>query len=281
MAIDDSIAKCDHGPPAHWGRVDRTAYTLIELTIVLAIVTAFAMMSWPVLMKPWQRSEAQQAAEVIREALLETRITAMNEGHTFEFRWKANTGEYEVVSRDPVQNAPEQNRLDPAESMAMPSRREALDLLVRRSDDQQQMMHVKLMQSKLPIGNIFFDARAVESAFFHDDFDPTGERKRFTPVGNGNPDDEIRQRRDRMQSWRSIKFYPDGRADNQTLVIRSENDYEVDVVLRGLTGGVTLSRPRRVQRQAIDLNEIEQIDLSNLTGEVVSDSENEMDRDAE
>ena len=88
--------------PTRGARRIATGYTIVELTIVLAIVAAFAALSWPVLMKPWQRKESQQAAELLREWLIQTRVTAMNDGLIYEFRWKANTNEFEIRTRDPI-----------------------------------------------------------------------------------------------------------------------------------------------------------------------------------
>ena len=262
--------------PAH-------AYTLVELAIVLGILSAFAMLSWPVLMKPWQRSEAQQAAEGIREALGEARIAAMTEGHVYQFRWKANTGEYEVRSREPLPKASRQfdretvpGLTTPAESNSsmesMPTRQQALEMLMQDSGPQ-AMEHKRLFHQRLPLENVFFDARAIETAFFHDDVDAAGNRKQWNPQGNGQPDDELRQRRDRMQAWKAVNFYPDGRSDNQRFTIRSFSGYEVEVELRGFTGSVTVSQPRRVQRQKIDLNHIDALDMSNLTNEITPTSD--------
>ena len=256
----------------------RPAYTIVELAIVLAILTAFAMLSWPVMMKPWQRSEAQQGAEVVREVLAEARIAAMTEGQVFQFRWQANTNRYEVRSRDPLPIAVQKRDANPltppssvgstGEASATLTPQRALEMLSRESGEQ-QLKHKQVVSGQLPADNVFFDARAIETAFFHDDVDEAGIRKAWTPQGNGNPDDELRQRLDRIQAWQSVDFYPDGRCDNQVFTIRSSSDYEVELELRGFTGSVAVSQPRKVRRQTIDLNNLDEIDTSNLAGELV------------
>lgn len=258
----------------------RSAYTIVELAIVLAILSAFAMLSWPVMMKPWQRSEAQQGAEVVREVLAEARIAAMTEGQVFQFRWQANTNRYEVRSRDPLPIpvrkrdasafiSPSVPGSNPETSSTLTPQR-ALEMLSRESGEQ-QLQHKQVVSGQLPVDNVFFDARAIETAFFHDDVDEAGNRKTWTPQGNGNPDDDLRQRLDRMQAWQSVDFYPDGRCGNKVFTIRSISDYEVELELRGFTGGVTVSQPRKVRRQTIDLNNLDEMDTSNLAGELIED----------
>lgn len=276
----------------------RCGYTLLELAIVLAILTVFATLSWPVITKPWQRSEVQQAAETIREAMSEARIAAINDGLIYQFRWKANADEYEVVSRDPVAKPPVTNlhsgSLHPtpmSESTMRPDLRPDMrtDNGVRSQMPnlpQRNQLHAhqhgmhgqrfdkkRLVKGRLPTGNVFFDSRAVETAFFTDDYDQAGNRREFVPRTNGRPGDEQRQRHDRMHAWRSIDFYPDGRSHNSKLTIRNSNTYEVELELRGLIATVAMGRPRRVTRQDIDLNDMDAVDTDVLANEIVPEAD--------
>lgn len=78
---------------------ERSAYTLIELLLVLSIIAAVAGISWPLLMRPMAQSVVQGAAQELAEHLAETRIRAIEESRVYEFRWKPGSGEFEIKAQ--------------------------------------------------------------------------------------------------------------------------------------------------------------------------------------
>lgn len=76
---------------------NRTAYTLIEMLIVLAVVAALAAMTWPAARRMLGRSGLREAAKQVRTALVRARLDAIETGVPHRFRYRAGTGRYEVV----------------------------------------------------------------------------------------------------------------------------------------------------------------------------------------
>jgi len=75
----------------------RTAFTLLEMLIVLAVFAALATLTWPAVRRMLGRSELREAAKQVRSALARARLDAIETGVPHRFRYRAGTGEYEVA----------------------------------------------------------------------------------------------------------------------------------------------------------------------------------------
>lgn len=76
---------------------NRTAYTLIEMLIVLAVFASLAAMIWPAARRMLGRSELREAAKQVRTALVRARLDAIETGVPHRFRYQVGTGRYEVA----------------------------------------------------------------------------------------------------------------------------------------------------------------------------------------
>lgn len=66
----------------------RSAFTLLELLLVLALIAAVAALAWPALDRPLATQRLRRAAEQVRMQLIKTRTKAISTGETFAFRYQ-------------------------------------------------------------------------------------------------------------------------------------------------------------------------------------------------
>jgi prepilin-type N-terminal cleavage/methylation domain-containing protein len=74
----------------------RSAFTLLELMLVLALLSAMAAMTWPMMHGALSRQRLQSGAEQIRAAWMNARVDAMVSGLIHVFRYDAASGRYWV-----------------------------------------------------------------------------------------------------------------------------------------------------------------------------------------
>jgi prepilin-type N-terminal cleavage/methylation domain-containing protein len=178
-----------------------SGYTLTEMMIVLAVLATVAAIGWPALMRPWSRSRVQQAAQKWATQLLEARTRAVADSHVYRLRWRAGSGEFLIDT--------------PSEQAA-----------VALAHDPQTAFDPLLSTRPTP-----FHLAGIleEGVHFQHDGSPT----LLTSIDTHVPpsDDQI--------AWSDpIWFYPDGRTSNGRWKLVAADGYQIDVVLRGLTGTV-------------------------------------------
>ena len=250
----------------------RNGYTLTEIAVVLAIMTALATASWPMLMKPWQRSIIQRDASMLREAMQNARLTAISHGHAYQLRWKLGKNEFEIQSRDRViPEIPRENETARASSIRSSQTRPAQ--FTGRSNDSlgqhetlgestlPRLKHHVLLKERLTEGVVFdaelivaddasemnllrgdsFELPGSESNKSLDDTDRHPAEPEFT--GGQNPH-SIHDR------WSDpIVFHPNGRAENRDITLHSDDGYSITISLRGFTGTATVGRPVKTVKQ--------------------------------
>ncbi|HID21405.1 MAG TPA: hypothetical protein EYP14_03280 [Planctomycetaceae bacterium] len=183
-------------------------YTLFEILLVLAVITAFAAIVWPPLLRLYSDYQLREAAERTRMVLSKAHLRALDEGIVYQFRFEPK-GQYYLVL--PYETELTQTASD--ESSATPDgRTESLQLC-----------------GKLPDGMQF------------------GEEEQASVISLPLPDDQLANLPDgrdleRVDWSAPVLFYPDGTAMDTTIRIRNSEKRTVELHLRGLTGSVRLSR---------------------------------------
>ncbi len=74
----------------------RSAFTLIELVLVLAIVVIMVGLSWPILEKPMAYERLRHAADQVMAEWTFARVEAMRTGDHQIFRYEPGTGAYQL-----------------------------------------------------------------------------------------------------------------------------------------------------------------------------------------
>ncbi len=199
--------------PLGKGRRGRPGFTLVEMLLTLAIITVISAMAWPVLQRPLANQRLHSAADEVRTRLCKTRIQAMRSGHVYAFRYQ--------LGGDHFRTEPEVAPVPTSSLAGIQS--ETSDA----SEDEFRMAGedaAELEDMALPQGVTFL---AEESS---DDGMPASLAAAETgpTVDSGD--------------WSEpILFYPDGTASNVQLVLGNDQSGAVRLLLRGITGTVTVA----------------------------------------
>lgn len=177
-------------------------FTLLELMLVLAVLVVIAAVAWPSLIGPMSNQQLTSGAEQLRAAWTNARVQAMTTGIIQVCRYETNTRHYRI---EPFAGVDATEAMVPQDAFFEPG------------------------QSPLTNGQ---DLLLPESVVFR--------------VGRGELDtrsDSLNQEAGAAASgWSSpIYFYPDGTTSNASVAIANDRGLFVLLVLRGLTGVVTVS----------------------------------------
>jgi len=76
-----------------------SAFTLLELLIVMILILVIVAMATPALQRVRARSELRSIAQKLQGELHATRLTAMKSGEAYLFRYQGQTGVYEILPK--------------------------------------------------------------------------------------------------------------------------------------------------------------------------------------
>lgn len=227
----------------------RKAYTLIEITIVLAIIAMFAAISWPVMMRPWQQSLVQGDAQKLKEVLNKTRHTAISKGTIYEFRYKPGTNEYEIRSKDRILMEPVASQTTPEQ---LNNSRQSTALSQLETDESSftpKREHDFLVRGRLSEGIKFAPDRRLLDAFAESNQmdrnrQPIDSAVTAEPQAQPNqPQAQPNQPQEQQIQFHwanAIAFFPNGRTNNASFVLHSDDGFAVTTRLRGFTGSIEI-----------------------------------------
>jgi len=196
----------------------RTAFTLIELLLVLALLVLVAGLTWPSLQGPLARQRLVSAAKNVRTELAKGRLAAMRAGELYEGRYTPD-GTRLLIRPHHVADRMEQA------TMAGEDRGSALNMALSGAEDSQADVPPSL-ETWLPDGTHFVGGFMAEES--------TSQLEQ----GAAEPfaEDET--------NWSApIWFYPDGTTSDFQLKLANDRGLELDLNLRGLTGAVEVGAP--------------------------------------
>jgi len=171
--------------------------TLIEVVLVLALLGVIGAISIPLLEGSFSRAALYSGGDLLRGAWAQARLSAMQNGEAFVFRFEPNGSRFQIVQLNALGT--------PATDMLAP---------VDPENPEETGEFVRLSQNKLPDGIVFSGGDISSSA-----------RVMATlPGAEGG-------------SWsRPILFYPDGTTSDASIVLANDRQVQIRVTLRGLTG---------------------------------------------
>ena len=244
----------------------RCGYTLLELMVVLSIITIFAAVSFPMLMKPLRKSHVQQAAQDVAEALMTARVWAMEHGEIYAFVYAVDGSEFELKPLT-KQLAVESDNA----SISSPAVLDSSTDLAFAGSDSFESPAIKDDETdkeaavRFPLPEI--NSEVVNDVTFSLAASQSDENILFTDVSDsavesaGVPDPKIvaadgldvdasgdvRDGDIPVVSWsQPILFYPDGRSNNDSIRLVGSDGHRIEVVVRGLTGSVSIGQMEKV-----------------------------------
>ena len=230
----------------------RHGFSLVELLIVMAVLTAVAGLILPSMRGPLDKSRLTGAAKQLQASLAKARSLAIREGSEVTFRYEIS-GDRFVIERIPAQpNSMITVLEDSSSATTTPSglSAEIPEAPVQPVDDagMGNLTSLILREGRLPTGVSFADSASDSSPSTQGSIgteavssesmtrESTSMTRESTTTG--------------LRGWSDpIRFQPSGRTDDVTIRVAGQRDFVVDITLRGLTAMASYSAPKRLVPQ--------------------------------
>jgi prepilin-type N-terminal cleavage/methylation domain-containing protein len=210
----------------HPVRFCRGGFSLPELLIVLAVLSAMAAFVLPSMRGLLDKNRLRSSAISIKAAVSKARSTAIRRGCDVSFRYETGGSRWRIESSCVRFNDSSVTDLEdggPAPQTTSDGFRRDVPEIIR--------------EGRLPQGCQFIE-RPLESIA---DSPPLGSDESIDVAGLVEPSAESRQ------TWSDpITFRPHGRGQDAEILIRGSRDFATSVKLRGLTGRISCSPPFRM-----------------------------------
>jgi hypothetical protein len=198
------------------GRYRRQGTTLQEMLVVLAIVVSLVGSGWPAISGGLGKSQLRSGAKQLRSELAKARLTAMENGVAYQFRYQLGTGHFEVA---PVSALNDEGRLSGTEE-----------------EDAEEVLPI--FELELPEG-IAFGGQADNQ---EENYSSLG----FEEAQTEEVVDSLSEIS--TEQWSApIVFFPNGRPSNAQFTLQNEDGHLIMVALRGLTGSATVGDLKKVE----------------------------------
>ncbi len=184
-----------------------SGFSLLELTLVLALLVVLTAIAWPALERPLAADRLQRGADKVRSEWTRTRVRAMTSGSPHVFRYQPLTNQYRVEIWSGAESQLEAGSVSDFGIPLEPA-----------------VVAEGLGTKGLPEG-VLFDANQMMQDM----------RAMFVGADAAAPQNG-------EAAWSDpIYFYPDGTATTARLLVKNEHDLYIVLDLRGLTGVTTVS----------------------------------------
>jgi type II secretory pathway pseudopilin PulG len=215
------------------------AFTLLELTLVLAVMVILAGLAWPSLERPFSTHRLRMAADHVRAQWTSTRVDAMDSGEVLLFRYAPGSNRYRIERQQPDDGSTSSTSGSPsgssgaANSSASGSKSSSASSGGSGSGgtsggDPLPASVARLPRERTLPDGVNFASGDVSSS--DDQSDPTQQLPSAADTTAGS-----------QSGWSEpILFYIDGTCSNARLVLKNDRDFSIEVTLRGLTGVTTV-----------------------------------------
>ena len=220
-----------HNRSGEGGFKDDTGYTLLELVIVLSILGAMVAISWPRVRSMLRQASHQQAALQLKDHCATAREEAIRNGETWELYCFPGSGQYAIRPVAMISPASLPETKAPTRNQIAPDLAGSMDRPLEITAPHQLPELLVFPEERLPT-------------------QPT-QPTQPTPQDQPLPASTARQAMESLRSESNIlqaseprilaRFFPDGRVTNTSIeIVLPETGDSIHVILRGLTGGVTI-----------------------------------------
>jgi Tfp pilus assembly protein FimT len=203
----------------------RRGYTLIEMLLVQGVIVSLVAMSWPALRGSLDKNRLLAAARQVRTELVQARLKAAETGLAQQFRYSLGDRRYEVA---PAQPAPGQ----------------AASALAGRAAEHSGSNPVQLDEEYGEDTSLRLAMLDEEISFADPKCDKDRDDRDAEPAPAAQGDDALDVGSN--ENWSApVVFLPNGRSSNARVRLAGARGFHVDVLLRGLTGSVTVGELTR------------------------------------
>lgn len=208
-AVRDSL----HVSADHPRREVRSAFTLLELLLVLGVVVVLAAMSWPRLTGIMRRQSVLGNAEQVRQLCDRARVRAVEEGQTLQLRYEPHGRHYVLLPHEPV---------DPGTQLPTP----AAGTSPAAVPGEPYRVHQISEDCQFHVDSALVSGQKLEVERLADPW--------LAQLENGSAARDI--------AWSlPILFFPDGSATDGLLTVLDRDRRYINLSIRGLTGTVQVS----------------------------------------
>jgi Tfp pilus assembly protein FimT len=229
----------------------RPAYTLNEMLIVVAVIGALTAVAFPMLRKPLAKHQLRAAAKQLRAELARTRLQAIEQGETLQFRFVPGGNSYRVEPLDVAHS--EDASIAGAASMVddvfdFQSSQEQADEVIETVDSNAAQAEQNAPED-LPEDIRFAEAdeRAGVGLGLADEVTAAHLLER----SEGSDDMELFESADWSEP---IVFYPNGRTSNGEIELVGDREYRIRLTLRGVTGAIEVSPLERPPEDDLEVD---------------------------
>jgi type II secretory pathway pseudopilin PulG len=199
----------------------RTAFTLLETMLVLAVMVAVGAFVWPSLQKPFAAQRLRKSADQLHADLTRARAAAIRSGVVRQLVAEPDAATTTTGARYSVTSA-----VDPAAaSLALPA-----------TDAGGAMSDGGIQTRTLPEGITLVAIEAVD-----DVAPPPYTAAPAMPVAQAGESSSTQMQEPAGVAPSIIFFHPDGTTSSARITLANEQGLHIRVELRGLTGVVTKS----------------------------------------
>ena len=197
----------------------RDGFSLPELLIVLAILTAMTAFALPTMRGPLDKSRLRSSATSVKAAIAKARATAIRDGCSVSFYYEIDGRRWRI----------ERTGIPFAQAVDAPG--EAPLEAAFAGDDRAAGANNVVREGKIPDGCTFVEQ--VDGAGLSDEIRLGTERS-------------VEAASTSSRRWADpVVFQPNGRSDDAEIEILGSRDFAIRVSLRGLTGSIVYSAPYR------------------------------------
>jgi prepilin-type N-terminal cleavage/methylation domain-containing protein len=200
----------------HRGVAPRSAFTLAEILLVLAVLVVIAAFAVPTIKGSLENYRLRKAADTIRAAFASSRAAAARSGMTHIFKYTPDSKEYTI---EPWSTGDEFVEISSSPTINMGG--------ASSTSPTSMVQAVKI--TPLPDGILFHGATTDSSL-----------RDMRTISGSGDSASAMNSAQ--TGGATPILFYSDGSCSNTTVVLKNGRGSYVTIKLRGLTGHATASK---------------------------------------
>ncbi len=251
-------------------------FTLLELLITLGILAALAGLTLPSLWNPLEKSRLQGAARQVKAHLAKSRVTAIQGNEAHYLRCLSNDSRYQLeVKKTPPRQyrvLSEQSEIATPSGLTVsePDSADQFDSSREDADSAHLTPSSVIREWALPDGIVFSEiiltgispentrrdsvaADAQSSAESDPNLYSNNDSQDIAADSTMQSTSALNESPTTHRWLTAIPFQPSGSTRDTVIRLKGTRGFGIEIRLRGLTGGITIGKPYRIEPQQLSL----------------------------